>query len=191
MKAKLIVTPFIDPENLSLAEFQTDMLLCGRFQDGGAGPVQAFDDRVNGRISRFLASKQFTGKVGNRFTYRNDGGPQKKLLVIGLGASTDFNCATIARVLGIAIHKAVKHNCTRLSIPFFPNRSNTGLPLTEQAQTTHEAAIVKLAEYEGDGELIIELVCTKKGPAKGQLERGLAKPITGRICCRHVDGNKA
>jgi len=86
MRAKLIITAAIDPENFSLAEFETDMLLLGRFQDGGSGPVQVFDDRANGQISRFLQSKQFTGKVKEKWGKLTDddlqviGGQQDQLV---------------------------------------------------------------------------------------------------------------
>jgi len=69
----------------SLADFETDMLLLGRYQDGGLGPVQMFDEKTNGALSRCYAA-EFTGRLGNRFTFENKNGDQRYLLVVGLGA---------------------------------------------------------------------------------------------------------
>jgi hypothetical protein len=173
MKLNMIVTPAIGPDVAgSLADFQTDMLLLGRFQDGGLGPVQMFDDKTNGKLSRLLVQRKFTGRLGNRFTFENHSGPQRYLLVVGLGTAADFSCVSIAKLVGIAIHKAMKKGCTRISIPFFPNRS--GVKLTAQAQFTREAALVKLQEYED----------------RENLRLGIGLPPTGLVCCKHVDGTK-
>jgi hypothetical protein len=191
MKLNMIVTPAIGSDLVgSLADFETDMLLLGRYQDGGLGPVQMFDEKTNGALSRLLTQRKFTGRLGNRFTFENKNGDQRYLLVVGLGAGADFSCVSIAKLVGIAMHKAVKKGCTRISIPFFPSRFSSGLKLRGQAQFTHEAALVKLQEYPQDGELTIELVCSKIGTAARDLQAGLDMPPTGRICCQHVDGTK-
>jgi hypothetical protein len=191
MKLNFVVTPAIGQDLAgSLADFQTDMLLLGRFQDGGLGPVQVFDEKTNGALSRLLLQRKFTGRLGNRFTFENRNGPQRFLLVVGLGAGSEFSCVAIAKLVGIAMHKAVKKGCTRVSIPFFPSRFTTGLKLRAQAQFTHEAAIVKAQEFPHDGELTVELVCSATGTAARDLQAGLDMPLTGRICCQHVDGTK-
>jgi Cytosol aminopeptidase family, N-terminal domain len=190
MKLNMIVTPAIGPDVAgSLADFQTDMLLLGRFQDGGLGPVQMFNDKTNGKLSRLLVQRKFTGRLGNRFTFENQSGPQRYLLVVGLGTVADFSCVSIAKLVGIAMHKAMKKDCTKVSIPFFPNRS--GVKLTAQAQFTREAALVKLKEYEDrEGEFTIELLCSNSGNAAENLRLGIGMAPTGLVCCKHVDGTK-
>ena len=191
MKLNMVVTPVLDASATSLIGVETDMLVLCRFEDGGEGPVPLFDELTNGHLSALLAQKQFTGKLGQRFTYQNRGNKQKRLLVIGLGEGQEFDCKTIARIVGIAVHKAVKHKCKKLSFQFQRVSRFTGsLKLASQAQFVHEAAAVKLGEYPGNDELTVELLCTKTGPARRELQKGLDLPITGRICCQHVDGRK-
>ena len=188
MKPKMLVTPVLDASVSSLTGVETDMLVLARFEDGGDGPVHAFDELTNGHLSRLLTKKKFTGKLGQHFTYQNRSSPQRRLLVIGLGLGSHFGCPTIATVVGEAVHKARKHGCNKLSFQFQAASRFTGhLKLESQAQCIHEAAAVKLREYEGDEELTVELLCPKSGSAKRQLVKGLLLPLTGRICCRHVD----
>lgn len=190
MMLKMLVTPVLDGSISSLTGVQTDMLVLGRFEDGGAGLVSAFDELTNGQLSRLLEERRFSGRLGQRFTYQNKG-KQGRLLVVGLGQGSLFGAQTIARVVGIAVHKAVRHACSRLSFQFQNNSHFTeGLKLASQAQFLHEAAAVKLSEYDGDGVLTVELLCTKVGTARRELERGVELPLTGRICCKHVDGHK-
>ena len=189
MQAKMIVTPALDNGPLSLTGAQTDMLVLARFEDGGAANMQAFDELTNGRLSKLLAQRKFTGRKNQRFTYQHTG-LQRRLIVIGLGRGAEFDCLTIARAVGIAVHKAVKHQCAKLSFQFLPSRFTSGIKLATQAQMIHEAAALKLQEYEGDGVLTIELLC-RKGADKRELTKGLELPLTGRICCHHVDGHKA
>ena len=191
MKIKMIVTPALDNSPLSLTGAKTDMLVLARFEDGGDGPMQAFDELTNGKLSKLLTQRKFTGRLGQRFTYQHNGDLQRRLLVLGLGRGADFSCVTIARAVGVAVHKAVSHGCSQLSFQFLPNRFTNVMKLASQAQFIHEAATKKLEEYEGDSELTIELLCPKTGNAKRELEKGLALPLTGRICCRHVDGKKS
>jgi leucyl aminopeptidase len=190
MKLNMIVTPAIGQDAAgSLADFKTDMLLLGRFQDGGMGPVQTFDEKTNGKLSRLLVQRKFTGRLGNRFTFQNPRGAQNYLLVVGLGKAAEFSGVSIAKLVGIAVHKAVKKDCRKISIPFFPNRA--GLKLSAQAQFTREAALVKLQEYEHiDGEFTIELLCSDTGTAAEMLRQGIGMAPTGLVCCKHVDGTK-
>jgi hypothetical protein len=133
MKLNMIVTPAIGQDAAgSLADFKTDMLLLGRFQDGGMGPVQTFDEKTNGKLSRLLVQRKFTGRLGNRFTFQNPRGAQNYLLVVGLGKAAEFSGVSIAKLVGIAVHKAVKKDCRKISIPFFPNRA--GLKLSSLAR---------------------------------------------------------
>lgn len=190
MKLKMQVTPVLDASVSSLTGVETDMLVLARFEDGGAGLVPVFDELTNGQLSQLLEAKKFTGKLGQRFTYQNRG-KQRRLIVIGAGKGSEFSCKTIARVVGIAVHKAVRHKCKKLSFQFQMASHFTGsIKLASQAQFVHEAAAVKLGEYPGDEELTVELLCAKTGPARRELAKGLELPITGRICCQHVDGRK-
>jgi hypothetical protein len=194
MKPRFIVTPAINEATASLTEFNTDMLLLGCFEDAGRGPVEAFDSVTGGHLSTLLTARKFSGKLGTRFAYETEGGAQKFLLVVGLGQSARFDCKAISRVLGIAINKAFKHRCEKLSIPFFHKRFGAHLNLATQAQITHEAAVVKLGDpklYPENGELTIELVCLANAQAERRLNEGLRRPLTGLICCNHVDSRAA
>lgn len=153
------------------------------------GPVQMFDEKTNGKLSRLLVQRKFTGRLGNRFTFENRNGAQRYLLVVGLGNAAEFNCVSIAKLVGIAVWKAMKKDCRKISIPFFPNRS--GVKLTAQAQFTREAALVKLKEFEHvDGEFTIEFLCSASGNAAEMLRAGIGMAPTGLVCCKHVDGTK-
>jgi hypothetical protein len=190
MKLNMLVTPVLDGSVSSLTGVMTDMLVLGKFEDGGDGSVPLFDELTHGQLSRLLQARAFTGRLGQRFTYQNRG-KQGHLLVVGLGQGSQFDGKTIARFVGISVHKAVKHHCSKLSFQFQSvSHFTEGLKLSSQAQFLHEAAAVKLGEYDGDDALTVELLCAKSGKARHELVRGVEMPLTGRICWQHVDGHK-
>ena len=80
------------------------------------GPTLAADKKVNGLISRLIANRELTGKVGEVIVLHEcPGMSMKKIILVGLGKPEDLNLETIRRAAAAAAKKARKIHAKRVA----------------------------------------------------------------------------
>jgi len=155
---------------------ETPMLVLGTMSGMGLGSqIADLDQHLGGVIAAEISKKGFQGDLGKNFVLELDQpGAPENVLVLGLGSPAKFDRKAITRAIQIAVSRAVKLGCSKLTIPILPNRQTQGtLNLRGQAYIIREAVEKKLKELEEkEGTLEIEFLCTPQ--AKSHLAKGLA-----------------
>ncbi|MCA0316233.1 MAG: hypothetical protein LCH63_20600 [Candidatus Melainabacteria bacterium] len=154
---------------------ETPMLVLGTLSGMGLGSqIAELDGDLGGIISAEIQERGFQGELGKYFTVELErpGIPQN-ILVLGLGSPEKFDRKAITRAIKIAVARAVKLGCNKLTIPILPNRQTQGkLNLRGQAYIIREAVEQKLKDLKAEGALEVEFLCSPQ--AKVHLVRGLA-----------------
>lgn len=184
MRAKFVTRPTLTPES-DLSRIEADMLVLGKFRNLELAAVHAFNARTDGVASQVFEAKDFIGEEDQDFVLILDPGqPQRRVMFAGLGRTQNYGCKVIAHVAQRAVEKAIKHECTRIAMPFPATRSIRGFSLKMQAHYIREAVEAACSVQSGDGLLTFEFVCPKSGSAARELQKGIDMRVEGLCCCK-------
>ncbi|MDR3612759.1 MAG: M17 family peptidase N-terminal domain-containing protein [Candidatus Obscuribacterales bacterium] len=185
MKAKFVIRPTLNADS-DLSRIEADMLVLGKFRNLELSAVHAFNARTDGVASEVFQAKDFIGEENQDFVLILEPGQiQRRVMFAGLGRTQDYGCKVIAHVAQRAVEKAVKHECTRIALPFPAKRSTGSFSLKMQAHYIREAVEAAVSAQPGEGEITIELVCSKLGSAARELKKGVDMHVEGLCCCKN------
>ena len=156
---------------------ETPMLVLGVLSSGmGLGSqIAELDHQLGGVISSEISKRGFQGDLGKHFTLEIEqkGAPQN-VLVLGLGSPDKFDRKAITRAMKIAVGRAVRLGCNKITIPILPNRQTSTLNLRGQAFIIRQAVETKLADLESGAVEALEVGLLCSPQAKSHLAQGLA-----------------
>lgn len=137
----------IDVVHQGIADIEADAVIVNLFQGvtrpGGA--TGAVDQAMEGQISKAIAAGSFKGKLGETLTlYPQKELPFRKVVVVGLGPSQDFDLECVRKASGAAIKEAAKGGAKRVAT-IVHGAGIGGLDATACAQSVAEGSI--LATY--------------------------------------------
>ena len=153
------------------------------FFEGGAldGTAKAVDDLAGSAISSALAAGEVKGKFGETvLAYANDR-PFRRVLAIGLGASSKFGLPLLARYAAIAVRQLGRRNVGSFAL-VLPECARGRE--TEAASFVAEGALAGSFEttvYQGSPEkriAVSEVVLLSEDFDAAALERGIARGTT-------------
>jgi len=102
----------------SIIHYRGDAIILSIYEEDKSprGTTLAADRKVKGLISRLMADRELTGKVGEvTILHECPGMPTKKIILVGLGKPEDLNLETIRRAAGAAAKKARKIRAKRVA----------------------------------------------------------------------------
>ncbi len=189
MKAEFLINPSLKrgTSQVSVDTVQTDLLMLTKLSGLGLGPSpQAVDTQLAGRLSEKIRRKKFTGTLGEHLTLQC--GPEfstRNVLLVGLGSAATFDYCALKEVMGVAVSRAIKLGCTRITLEIAKDRLTAARAnLRGTAAAIRDCVEEKLAEVGAgkEGKLEVELVCTPQ--AVRHLKEGLSvEPRAKRVCC--------
>lgn len=102
----------------SIINYRGDVIILSIYEGEKSlrGTTRAADRKVKGLISRLMADRELTGKVGEvTVLHECPGMPMKKIILVGLGKPENINLENIRRAAGVAAKKARKINAKRVA----------------------------------------------------------------------------
>ena len=172
---KQIITVDVQTRKAEFARCKTNMLVVGRFSDGGPDDLaEALDRALDGGIERLSKLGDFTGKAGTHaILYSGDAIGAERVMLVGLGEQKKATLDTIRKAAATAANKAVDMKIKRLSLAL--HRSFMG---SQDAEAVGRVMIegIHLGAFRYD-EFITE---TKNGRLRA-LEAEIVDPEAGRI----------
>lgn len=189
MKAEFLINPSLrsGAQLGGVETVQTDLLMLTKLSGLGLGPSpQAVDTQLAGRLSEKMRQKRFKGTLGEHLTLQcGPEHPARNVLLVGLGSPATFDYCALKEVMGVAVSRAIKLGCTRISLEIAKDRLTAARAnLRGTAAAIRDCIEEKLAEIGEDkpGTLEIELICTPQ--AARHLRDGLSvEPRAKRVCC--------
>jgi leucyl aminopeptidase len=136
----------------SIQAIEVDTLIVNLFEGvtSPAGATGAVDQALNGAIGEVIASGDFSGKAGEiAALYPRGAIPAKRVLVVGLGKSSDFDLDGVRKAAAVAIKRARKLNARNVAT-IVHGASLGGLPAAEAAQATAEGSLLALYRFAAD-----------------------------------------
>ena len=115
---KQIIDVQVKTRRAESAEYKTDMLVVGRFSEGGPDEVmETLDEKLGGRIEELVKLGDFTGKPKTHALLYGDGkiGAQR-LLLLGLGERKKATLETLRRAAAAAAGRAVEMKVQRIAL---------------------------------------------------------------------------
>lgn len=136
-------------ENGSITEVESDALIVNLFEGvttpGGA--TGAVDKALDGMISQLIADGEITGKANNTALLHTHGKIKpKRVLVVGLGKSDEFDYIAIAKASGTAA-RFLRDKGAKTITSIVHGAGIAGLEPADAARVTVEGAIIGL--YKG------------------------------------------
>jgi leucyl aminopeptidase len=115
---KQIIGVKVRTRRVEFPQCKTDVLVVGRFADGGPDEVvQALDKRLGGSIGRLARLGDFTGKPKTHALLYSDGEIEaQRVLLLGLGERKKATLDTIRRAAAAAASRAVDLKVRRISL---------------------------------------------------------------------------
>ncbi|MBM4026423.1 MAG: leucyl aminopeptidase, partial [Planctomycetes bacterium] len=115
---KQIIEVKVKTRTADWAACKTDMLVVGRFSDGGPDEVlQVLDRKLGGRIERLTKLGDFTGKPKTYALIYGEGRiAAERVLLVGLGERKKATLDTIRRAAGTAAYRAVEMKVKRIAL---------------------------------------------------------------------------
>ncbi len=100
------------------ARCKTDMLVVGRFSDGGPGEIiQALDEKLDGAVARLARIRDFTGRPKTQaVVYGNGRIGAERVLLLGLGERKKATLDTLRKAAATAANRAVEMKAKQLSL---------------------------------------------------------------------------
>ncbi len=147
-----------------LQDFAADTLVVNLFEGvtipGGA--TGAVDKALKGAISELIAGGDFKGKAGETAViYSNGLIPARRVVLVGLGKSANFDLEAVRRASAAALKKAQNVNAKHVA-SIIHGAGIGGLEMQEAAQATVEGALLGLYRFDAD---------KKENNAKGEIEQ--------------------
>ncbi len=132
-----------------IKSFKTDALIVNLF-DGvtmPGGATGAIDTALDGAIREVIAGGDFRGKLGECIVlYPHGAIPAKRVIVVGLGKSTDFTLEAVREASAAAILKARDIGAKQIA-SIVHGGGIGGLDVTDAAQATIEGTLLALYRY--------------------------------------------
>lgn len=114
------------------------------------GATGAVDRALDGAISELIANGDLSGKAGQvAVLYPRGTIPAKRVLVVGLGPSAEFDLEGVRRAAAAAVRQAVKLNGSNVAT-IVHGAGVAGLPVMEAAQATVEGSLLAAYRYDAD-----------------------------------------
>lgn len=135
-----------------IQSFEADTIIVNLFEGvtGPAGATGAVNQALNGAIGEVIASGDFTGKAGEvAVLYSRGAIPAKRVLVVGLGKSSDFDLDGVRKAAAVAIKRARKLNARNVAT-IVHGAGLGGLPMAAAAQATAEGSLLALYRFDAD-----------------------------------------
>jgi leucyl aminopeptidase len=132
--------------------FEADTIIVNLFAGvtGPAGATGAVNQALNGAIGEVIASGDFAGKAGEVVTlYPRGAIPAKRVLVVGLGKSSEFDLDDARKAAAVAIKHARKLNARNVAT-IVHGGGLGGLPLAAAAQATAEGSLLAIYRFDAD-----------------------------------------
>ena len=111
------------------------------------GATRAVDQAINGSISDLIDGGDFKGKVGETAViYPRGLIPARRVVLVGLGKSDDFDLEGVRKVAAAAIRKARELNAKSVAT-IVHGAGLGGFPVAEAAQATIEGSLLALYRF--------------------------------------------
>jgi leucyl aminopeptidase len=136
----------------SIQTFEADTIIVNLFEGvtSPGGATGAVDQALNGAIGEVIASGDFTGEAGEiSVLYPRGALPAKRVLVVGLGKSSEFDLNGVRKAAAVAIKRARKLNARSVAT-IVHGAGIAGLPIAESAQATAEGSLLALYRFDAD-----------------------------------------
>ncbi|MFM6061177.1 MAG: M17 family peptidase N-terminal domain-containing protein, partial [Microcystis panniformis] len=98
-----------------------------------AGELAELNDKLGGTLEELISETEFDGKLGSSAATRLGGGPIRKLILVGLGKTADFDLQTL-RLAAAAIARLAKQQKSQalaISLPVVGDQSATAGAIAE------------------------------------------------------------
>ena len=127
-----------------------DALIIYKSQDSDLkNAAKSVDEALNGAISEIIETGDFTGKVEEILTLYTRGAiPAKRVIVVGLGESTNFSAETIRRAAAVGLKQARSLKAKRVAIRP-AGLAAKAISASDSAQAVTEGALLGLYQYHG------------------------------------------
>jgi leucyl aminopeptidase len=132
--------------------FEADTIIVNLFEGiaSPGGATGAVDQALNGAISEVIASGDFTGEAGEiSVLYPRGALRAKRVLVVGLGKSSEFDLNGVRKAAAVAIRRARELNARSVA-SIVHGAGLAGLPIVESAQATAEGSLLALYRFDAD-----------------------------------------
>jgi leucyl aminopeptidase len=172
---KQIIGVKVKTRRVEFAQCKTDVLVVGRFADGGPDEViQALDKKLGGTIDRLAKLGDFTGKPKTHAVLYGDGKIEaQRVLLLGLGERKKATPDTIRRAAAAAASRAVDLKVQRIALAL---HRAFGDDLTAAAMGRAMAEGAYLGSYRYD-----EYVSENGNGRLGSLDVEIVDPEPARI----------
>jgi leucyl aminopeptidase len=133
----------------SIIDFEGDAIILNIFEGkkSPGGTTGAVDKTLKGLISRLIADRELTGRVGEVTVLHEC--PRlhaRKILLVGLGKPDELNYETIRRAAGVAAKKARKINA-KLVGTVIHGAGTRGIDISNAAQSLIEGTCLALYDF--------------------------------------------
>lgn len=127
-----------------------------------AGELAELNDKLGGNLGYLISETEFEGKLGSSAATRLGGGPIRKLILVGLGKTADFDLQTL-RLAAAAIARLAKQQKSQalaISLPVVGDQSATAGAITEGLllATHHDTRFKSTKEEKGAKLETVELL---------------------------------
>ncbi len=128
-----------------------------------AGELAELNDKLGGTLEELISETEFEGKLGSSAATRlGGGGPIRKLILVGLGKTADFDLQTL-RLAAAAIARLAKQQKSQalaISLPVVGDQSATAGAITEGLllATHHDTRFKSTKEEKGAKLETVELL---------------------------------
>ncbi|UCG23618.1 MAG: leucyl aminopeptidase [Chloroflexota bacterium] len=138
----------------SIQEYPADTLIVNLFEGVTApsGATGAVDGALNGAISELIQNGDFSGKRGESVVlYPRGAIPAKRVIVVGLGESGEFDLEGVRSASATAIRQARKRKANHVAT-IVHGAGIAGLPAAAAAQATVEGSLLAAYRFDADKE---------------------------------------
>ena len=127
-----------------------------------AGELAELNNKLGGTLEELISETEFEGKLGSSAATRLGGGPIRKLILVGLGKTADFDLQTL-RLAAAAIARLAKQQKSQalaISLPVVGDQSATAGAITEGLllATHHDTRFKSTKEEKGAKLETVELL---------------------------------
>jgi len=127
-----------------------------------AGELAELNDKLGGILEDLISETEFEGKLGSSAATRLGGGPIRKLILVGLGKTADFDLQTLG-LAAAAIARLAKQQKTQalaISLPVVGDQSATAVAIAEGLllATHHDTRFKSTKEEKGAKLETVELL---------------------------------
>jgi leucyl aminopeptidase len=172
---KQIIGVKVKTRTVEFTQCRTDVLVVGRFSDGGPDEaIQALDKKLGGGIDRLARLGDFTGKPKTHALLYSDGKlAAQRVLLLGLGERKKATLDTMRRAAAAAASRAVDLKVQRIALALH-RAFGDDLPLAALGRAMAEGAYLGSYRYD-------EYVSANGNGRLGSLDVEIVDPEPARI----------